>query len=139
VFVMNKQIEMHGRCGNIKHAAQIFHGMAKRDKDLVSWNTMLIAYAERGDLESAKLCFDSMPGRDQGFFADDVTFTSVLLGCSHQGGIVNAGSVFLSMIVDHGLTVRREQYGCVVDLLCRSVHLCGAKEVLLAMPFTLDS
>ncbi|EFJ27123.1 hypothetical protein SELMODRAFT_412775 [Selaginella moellendorffii] len=34
VFDLNKQIEMHGRCGNIKHAAQIFHASCC---DFPSW------------------------------------------------------------------------------------------------------
>ncbi|EFJ26894.1 hypothetical protein SELMODRAFT_71836, partial [Selaginella moellendorffii] len=144
VFVLNKQIEMHGRCGNIKHAAQIFHGMAKRDK--FSWDLLLVAFCKNGHFDEARRLFSCMPDVFDSFeemkiveMPDDSCFTLVLMASSQVGEPNVGGSYFNSMRLDYGVAARKQHYCCIVDMLGRAGYLHAAEELVQTMPFLPNS
>lgn len=50
-FVLNAQVGMYAKCGDIVKARKVFYKVANRDK--VSWNTMFTSYMRGGLLLQA--------------------------------------------------------------------------------------
>ncbi|RVW51780.1 Pentatricopeptide repeat-containing protein [Vitis vinifera] len=60
--VQNSMVHMYGCCGVVECAEKVFGEMSKRD--LVSWNSIIDAYAKLGHLVLAHRLFDAMPERN---------------------------------------------------------------------------
>ncbi|XP_028771316.1 pentatricopeptide repeat-containing protein At2g22410, mitochondrial-like [Neltuma alba] len=130
VTLANAFIDMYAKCGCIDAASEIFNAMAKRD--LVSWNSIIAAYATNGRAKEALNLFDQMIYL--GFKPDDITFVSLLTACSH-GGLVSAGrEYFESMEGNYGIGPKREHYACMIDLLGRTGLLEEAYNLITNMP-----
>ncbi|KAK7303337.1 hypothetical protein RJT34_14240 [Clitoria ternatea] len=93
----NSVLNIYGKCGNIEDSRKVFDYMDLRD--LVSWNSLISAYAQIGDLCQVLLLLKTM--KLQGLEPDPQTFGSVLsvaasrgelkLGRSLHGKILRAG------------------------------------------------
>ncbi|KAF9608049.1 hypothetical protein IFM89_005199 [Coptis chinensis] len=83
-----------------------------RQKDTVSWNSMISGYAQHGFGRKALRLFGEMNRRRVKL--DWITFVAVLSACNHAGP-------------DH--------YACIVDLLGRASLLNKAVEMIKRMPF----
>ncbi|KAL0407999.1 UNVERIFIED_CONTAM: Pentatricopeptide repeat-containing protein, chloroplastic [Sesamum radiatum] len=70
VTLGNVFIDMYAKCGNIDAAGEIFDEMMK--KDLVSYNSMIVAYASHGHADKALGLFEHIG--EVGFKPDDITF-----------------------------------------------------------------
>ncbi|XP_024536100.1 pentatricopeptide repeat-containing protein At4g39530-like [Selaginella moellendorffii] len=77
-FVMNSLVDMYSKCGSLLDARMVFDRMAWRT--VVSWNSLILGYAERGEEELAVELFWSMEA--QGFSPDDRSFMAVLKACT---------------------------------------------------------
>lgn len=130
VTLANAFIDMYAKCGCIDVATEIFNAMTK--KDLVSWNSVIAAYATNGRAKQAMNLFDQMIYL--GFKPDDITFVSLLTACSH-GGLVSEGrEYFESMERNYGIEPKREHYACMIDLLGRTGLLEDAYKLITNMP-----
>lgn len=90
VFVMNALVDFYAKCcENLNLASQVFEEMPERD--VVSWNTMIGAYMNRGKIEAAIRLFESMPERNT------ITWNSVIGGLAKAGNMDLAYSVFQRM------------------------------------------
>ncbi|GFP81532.1 pentatricopeptide repeat-containing protein at4g19220 mitochondrial [Phtheirospermum japonicum] len=58
--VVNSLINMYLKCGNVKRSEFLFSAMP--NKDSVSWNTMILGYAQNGESYKAKTLFKKMMG-----------------------------------------------------------------------------
>ncbi|EFJ26243.1 hypothetical protein SELMODRAFT_16655, partial [Selaginella moellendorffii] len=137
-------------------------------RDIVSWTSMISMYGQIGEVELAKLVFDSMPLRNEvswnsmvsvyalnGRYSpaveilrdmdleasslNDITFVDILSVCSHLGLLSESRSLFGSMIQDRGMVPTMEHFGCLVGVMGRSGHLEKAQELVQSMPYTPDS
>lgn len=86
LFVGNALIAMYARCGSLEDAWQVFDRISQRDT--VSWNTMIAAFAQNGHGDDALKMFKQM--QLECVKPDTVTFVSVLPACAlsmalHQG------------------------------------------------------
>ncbi|KAL3728277.1 hypothetical protein ACJRO7_032946 [Eucalyptus globulus] len=129
-FVSNGLINMYAKCGDIMESIKVFSRMPSRN--LISWNSMINAFACHGDGYGALRLFEEM--KLEGVKPTDVTFLSLLHTCSHIG-LVEKGMEFLdSMEKDYGISPRTEHYACVVDMLGRAGGLAEAKSFIEGMP-----
>ncbi|KAK3128228.1 hypothetical protein QOZ80_6BG0458670 [Eleusine coracana subsp. coracana] len=136
VYVANALVEMYAKCGNIRQAWEVFQGIGQQ-RDLCSWNSMIMAFAVHGLWREALALFHKL--RMAGVKLDGITFVGVILACTH-GGLVNEGKLlFNSMLVDFGLRPRIEHYGCMVDLLGRAGLLKEADTLIASMPVQPDA
>ncbi|GKC21856.1 putative pentatricopeptide repeat-containing protein, partial [Tanacetum coccineum] len=146
-----------------KWVHKFMRGSVKLDKDLSLYNSLLNMYMKCGDVETAKLVFDSIENKDvttwtsmiTGYaihgrakealvlfkaMADskvvpnDVTFIGVLMACSHVAMVDDGKRYFKIMVKDYGIKPRLSHFGCMVDLLCRAGCLQEAKYFILEMP-----
>ncbi|XP_061348517.1 pentatricopeptide repeat-containing protein At3g05340 [Gastrolobium bilobum] len=129
-FVCNGLINMYSKCGELYDSLQVFYQMTQ--KNSVSWNSVIAAFARHGDGFRALQFYEEM--RVEGVTPTDVTFLSLLHACSHAG-LVEKGMEFLeSMTRDHRISPRSEHYACVVDMLGRAGLLKEARNFIEGLP-----
>ncbi|KAK4410826.1 Pentatricopeptide repeat-containing protein [Sesamum angolense] len=134
-FVGNALLAMYCRCGSIDEAYEVFQRI--EDKDVVSWNTIIIGYARHGFGEEALKHFESM--KQASIQPDEVTMVGVLSACSHTGLVDRGKYYFDSMSQDYGIVANSKHYTCMIDLLGRAGLLGDAQDLMRSMPFEPDA
>lgn len=129
-YVPNALIHMYSKCGDLEAARKVFDGL--EFEDLVSWNTIIMAYAIHGYGEYCFKLFSNMI--NDGHEPDGSTFVSLLSACSIAGIVDEGWKFFDSMKKDYGLDPGIEHYGCMLDLLGRGGNLESAKRLIEEMP-----
>lgn len=128
--VNNALIDMYAKCGSLKGSIEIFNRVSK--KNVITWTSMISAFAIHGDAKKALKLFYKM--KNEKVEPNEVTFIGVLYACSH-GGLVDEGrKIFSSMLNTYNITPKFEHYGCMVDLFGRANLLREALEVVEQMP-----
>lgn len=135
IFVGNSLIDMYMKCGSVEDACQVFDTMEERD--WVSWNAMIVGYAQNGYGTEALDLFKKM--LESGETPDHVTMLGVLCACSHAGLVDEGRHIFTSMTKEHGLVPSKDHYTCMVDLLGRAGFLDESKDLIEAMPMQADA
>ncbi|KAI4385442.1 hypothetical protein MLD38_003468 [Melastoma candidum] len=129
--VSSALVTMYAKRGNIDSAYKVF--CRQRERDLVSWNSMISGYAQHGHARKAFEVFDEMERRM--IRPDGITFVGIISACTHTG-MVEQGEKYYSMMVDHyRITPTMEHYSCMVDLYSRAGMLEKATSVIASMPF----
>ncbi|XP_042490489.1 pentatricopeptide repeat-containing protein At2g22410, mitochondrial-like isoform X2 [Macadamia integrifolia] len=132
-IMANALIDMYAKCGNIDAAAKVFNMMPERD--LVSWNSMIVGYAVHGYAGQALRLFDEM---SKEIVPDDITFVGVLSACSHGGLDIQGKEYFGNMRGVFGIEPKAEHYACMIDLLGRVGLLEEANKLIKGMPMEPD-
>eukprot|EP01018_Ginkgo_biloba_P020807 Gb_00199 [translate_table: standard] len=83
VFVGNSLVTMYAKCGSIDLARQLFDKMSNRD--VVSWNAMIVGFAQNGHSSDALSLFNQM--LQANLKPDSITLVSVLQACAHLGAL----------------------------------------------------
>ncbi|KAL3755839.1 hypothetical protein ACJRO7_002825 [Eucalyptus globulus] len=133
-YVGNSLIDMYCKCGSVQKALELFKRM--KEKDAVSWTSVISGLAVNGFANSALELFSGM--LSERIKPTHGTFVGVLLACAHAGLVENGLAFFKSMEDVHGLTPEMKHYGCVVDLLSRSGNVDRAYEFITKMPISPD-
>ncbi|KAI3739395.1 hypothetical protein L2E82_29799 [Cichorium intybus] len=126
VYVGNGLVNMYAKCGDINGSFQSFNDII--EKDLVSWNTMLISYALHGWGDKALKIYQQMTSL--GLKPDKVTFLSLLMTCSHLGLVKIGRDLFQSMSEIHGMSADLDHVACMVDMLARGGYLEEARKMV---------
>ncbi|KAH9805783.1 pentatricopeptide repeat-containing protein [Citrus sinensis] len=82
--VSHSLITMYARCGKLDSARKVFDEI--RERDLVSWNSMISGYSKMGYAKEAVELFGRM--REEEFLPDEITLVSVLGSCGDLGDLV---------------------------------------------------
>ncbi|KAG9457196.1 hypothetical protein H6P81_001704 [Aristolochia fimbriata] len=135
VFVGNSLVDMYTKCGSVQDGSKVFKTMGSRDK--VSWNAMIVGYAQNGNADEALTLFGKMVMC--GINPDNVTMIGVLSACSHAGLVEEGYKYLRSMTEEYGLLPQKDHYTCMVDLLGRAGRLFEAWEIIESMPVEPDS
>ncbi|CAM0957568.1 unnamed protein product [Alopecurus aequalis] len=126
----NAFIHMYAKCGDLNATSRLFAEMAERN--VVSWNSMVMAHAVHGQSEQVLALFKQLKGTD--IVPDEITFLGLLSACCH-GGLVSEGrQYFEEMKLVYGIEPKAEHYACIIDLLGKSGLLEEAFEVAKGMP-----
>ncbi|KAL6656212.1 hypothetical protein ACP70R_007038 [Stipagrostis hirtigluma subsp. patula] len=128
-FVGNTMLDMYAKSGSMVDARKVFDRVD--NKDLVTWNTMLTAFAHYGLGKEAVAHFEEM--RKCGIQLNQITFLSVLTACSH-GGLVKQGKHYFDMMKDYNVEPEIDHYVTFVDLLGRAGLLNEALTLVFKMP-----
>ncbi|GAB4848254.1 Pentatricopeptide repeat-containing protein At2g13600 [Ancistrocladus abbreviatus] len=135
IFVGNALIDMYMKCGSVEEGWWVFKNMLERD--YVSWNAIIVGYAQNGYGVEAIENFRKM--LESGQEPDHITMIGVLCACSHAGLVEEGRQYFQSMIKQHGLVPLKDHYACMVDLLGRAGCLDEAKMLIETMPVQPDN
>ncbi|KAK4373057.1 hypothetical protein RND71_008441 [Anisodus tanguticus] len=84
----NALITLYAKCGMLHCSPKVFKMMI--EKDIVSWNSVITAYAQHGKGKEAVHCFEMMQELG-GVKPDNATFNAVLSACRHSG-LIDKGS-----------------------------------------------
>ncbi|KAI3958736.1 hypothetical protein MKX01_023412 [Papaver californicum] len=91
VFVQNTVLDFYSKCSvNVGSALKVFDEMAERD--VVSWNSMVCAYMNHGEMKLAIELFKSMEERNV------VSWNLVISGLAKRGEMESARLLFEEMI-----------------------------------------
>ncbi|KAK9080436.1 hypothetical protein SSX86_000194 [Deinandra increscens subsp. villosa] len=131
VSIANSLVHMYTRCGEIQEAQRIFDRM--NDKNIVTWNTMILGLATHGHVKNALSLFASMINENLQR-PDGVTFLGVLTACSHGGMIKEGRQYFNRMTDEYDIKPTIKHYGCMVDMLSRGGLVTDAYDLVQNMP-----
>ncbi|KAK2980608.1 hypothetical protein RJ640_011416 [Escallonia rubra] len=129
--VNNALIDMYAKCGSLESARGVFVQMRRRN--VISWTSMISAFAMHGDASNALKLFHQM--KAENIEPNGVTFVGVLYACSHAGLVEEGRNIFDSMVNAYNIAPKHEHYGCMVDLYGRANLLREALELVESMPF----
>lgn len=134
VFVGNALLDMYMKCGSVKDAFLVFQNMMERDH--VSWNAMIVGYAQNGyGIEALEMYKRMIVSGEK---PDHLTMIGVLCACSHAGLVEEGQHHFYSM-TEHGLQPWKDHYTCMVDLLGRAGCFDEAKNLIETMSIQPDN
>lgn len=71
---------------------------------------------------------------ESGIRPDNISYVSVLSGCSHSGLISEGHHYFNMLIKEHEINLTCEHFACMVDLLGRAGFVEKAKDIIDKMP-----
>lgn len=134
LFAANALLDFYTKCGRIDIAAKVFERI--EDKDVASWNTMILGYGMLGELDTAINHFESMRGN--GVKYDSVSFIAVLSACSH-GGLLEKGRKYFMEMQELNIEPTHMHYACMVDLLGRAGLMEEAAELIRGLPIVPDA
>ncbi|XAR73318.1 hypothetical protein NMG60_11007239 [Bertholletia excelsa] len=135
VSVSNALITMYAKAGSIHGARLVFH-MIHKNKDTVSWTSMIVALAQHGFGEEAIDLFEKM--MEFGIKPDHITYVGVLSACTHVGLVEQGRSYYRLMKDTHGIEPTPSHYACMIDLFGRAGLLQEAQEFIENMPIEPD-
>ncbi|KAF8700070.1 hypothetical protein HU200_034431 [Digitaria exilis] len=124
--ICNALIDMFAKCGGITVALNIFNGMSH--KNVITWTSMIAAFAMHGDGKSALVLFEKM--KNEGVEPNKVTFLNLLYACCQAGLLHEGRLLFRYMIQEYRIEPNHEHYGCMVDLLGRAKLLQEAVDLI---------
>ncbi|GAV79256.1 PPR domain-containing protein/PPR_2 domain-containing protein/DYW_deaminase domain-containing protein [Cephalotus follicularis] len=129
-FISNAMVYMYAKCGDLQTARRLFDGMS--GKDVISWNTIIMAYAIHGfGRISIQLFYEMIK---KGIKPNESTLVSLLSSCSISGMVDKGWHYFNLMKRDYGIDPGIEHYGCMLDLIGRTQNLDRAKHFIEEMP-----
>ncbi|KAL6890561.1 hypothetical protein ACP4OV_008816 [Aristida adscensionis] len=131
VFSGSALLGMYAKCGCLDEALRTFDEMP--EKNSITWNAVISAYAHYGQAENAIKMFEGM--LYCGLYPDSVTFLSLLAACSHNGLAQECMKYFDLMKDGYNITPGMEHYSCVIDTLGRAGCFDEVQKVLGEIPF----
>eukprot|EP01018_Ginkgo_biloba_P034731 Gb_12556 [translate_table: standard] len=93
VFVDNALVDMYAKCGSTELARHVFDKIYQRD--VISWNTMIAGYAQKGHVDEALKLFHQMPL--EGMKPDVTSWNTMIAGYAQYGHGVKAAKLFQQM------------------------------------------
>ncbi|GMH20227.1 hypothetical protein Nepgr_022068 [Nepenthes gracilis] len=137
VRFINCLIDAYAKCGCIDSASRAFEEMPASKRNLVSWASIISAFAMHGMTKQAVENFGIM--KSIGLMPNPLTFLSIITACNH-GGLVEEGlEFFRKMIDEHQLLPDIKHYGCVIDMLGRAGRLKEAEKMASEIPDDVDN
>ncbi|KAJ0803113.1 putative tetratricopeptide-like helical domain superfamily [Helianthus annuus] len=140
LIVSNSVLDLYTKCGRIDLAQKVFDEMPKRDA--ASWNTIIMGYGMRGEIDTAVSLFEAMKGDNRDHVdhvkCDSITYIAVLSVCSH-GGLVDLGKKYFEEMKEHNIEPTQMHYACMVDLLGRAGLMDEAIEMINGLGMEADA
>ncbi|XP_059069450.1 pentatricopeptide repeat-containing protein At2g39620-like [Cryptomeria japonica] len=125
----NKLIYMYVKCGSLVDVRKVFDHMKERDS--VSWNTIIAAYRRYGYPHETVTLFHHM--QQTGFQPDKFTFASVLPACAKMGALEQGMDIHQS-IKDRGILSDVIVVSALVDMYTKCGRIDKARELFDKMP-----
>ncbi|KAI9117013.1 hypothetical protein K1719_012012 [Acacia pycnantha] len=133
--VCSALITMYSKCGGIIDSELAFQQISH--PDLVSWNTIIAAFAQHGLYDKAVSYFNQMVSAS--IEPSGITFLSLLSACCHAGKVEESMNLLNLMIHKYNVSPRSEHYACLVDIMGRAGQLQRAFKIIQDMSFEADS
>ncbi|ONK74940.1 uncharacterized protein A4U43_C03F11670 [Asparagus officinalis] len=135
MMVINCLIDTYAKCGSLDDARRVFEFMVS-NRDVFSWSSLIVGYAQLGHGEKALELFTRM--KILGIKPNHVTFVGVLTACSRVGLVDEGFHYYKVMETEYGIVPTREHCSCVIDLFARAGRLEEAERFMHQMSFEPD-
>ncbi|GJN30253.1 hypothetical protein PR202_gb18544 [Eleusine coracana subsp. coracana] len=129
-------VDAYGKAGVVDDAVKLFEELGG-NRNLFTWNAVLAAHAQQGDVPVVVGLFNRMA--EMGFAPDGLTFLAVLTACSNAGAAADAEFWLEAMRSKYNLKPGLEHYTCVVGAMARVGRLEDANSVACTMPCKPDA
>ncbi|EOA16032.1 hypothetical protein CARUB_v10004161mg [Capsella rubella] len=130
-IILNSLVHMYAMCGDLEDARTCFNHVLL--KDVVSWNSIIMAYAVHGFGRISVCLFSEMIASKVN--PNNSTFASLLAACSISGMVDEGWEYFEMMKREYGIDPGIEHYGYMLDLIGRTGNFSAAKRFIEEMPF----
>ncbi|KAJ7960505.1 Pentatricopeptide repeat-containing protein [Quillaja saponaria] len=134
LYAANSLLDLYTKCGRIDLASKVFDRIA--NKDVASWNTMILGYGMLGELDTAINLFEAV--KEDNVSYDSVSYIAVLSACSH-GGLVEKGRKYFQEMPSLNIEPTHMHYACMVDLLGRAGLMEEAVNLIRGLPIVPDA
>lgn len=132
IRIRNSLIDTYAKCGCIESASRVFGEIAAKWRNVISWTSVISAFAMHGMEKEALENFERM--QKECLQPNRITFLSILNACSH-GGLVEEGLKFFKIMVnEYQISPNVKHYGCLIDMLGRAGRLDEAEKMALEIP-----
>ncbi|GAB4831558.1 hypothetical protein Ancab_005569 [Ancistrocladus abbreviatus] len=135
VFVCNSLVVLYSRCGSIRDGIAAFRGIL--EKNLVSWNSIIVACAQHGYGMRVLSFFCQMIRSN--VEPDEITFTGLLYACSHSGMARKGRRFFQYFTQFKSVEIKLEHCACMVDIMGRCGELEEAEDFIKNCPIEVNS
>ena len=128
-YIQNTLMNMYSHCGCLVSAQKVFDTMV--DKTVVSWATMIGAYAQWDQSDEAVKLFDRM--EIEGVKANEVTLVNVLTACARARDFETARRVH-KYIDENGFGFHAVLITALMDAYCKCGCVSLARDLFDNMP-----
>ncbi|KAI5672326.1 hypothetical protein M9H77_12690 [Catharanthus roseus] len=125
-YVLNALVDMYCKCGDMKTAMALFKRF--NGNDLVTWNSVIIGFAQNGQADLSLSLFEEMIKRN--IKPNSVSFLGVLSSCSHTGRLYEGLQLLDRMEKDFNVIPQLDHYAILIDLLGRKNQLAEALKLI---------
>ncbi|PAN29449.1 hypothetical protein PAHAL_5G227200 [Panicum hallii] len=117
-ILTNSLINMYAKCGDMAAAEVVFKAMKQRD--VVSWTTMVCGYVHGRQFTAAFIFFEEM--KDAGIVASEMALVSLLSACSQLGALgrgreihayIEEKNIKLDVFLESALVDMYAKCGCI--------------------------
>ncbi|KAJ0041416.1 hypothetical protein Pint_28183 [Pistacia integerrima] len=129
IIVRNALLDMYAKCGNLHSAQTVFERMSY--KNVVSWTSMVSAYAKQGHCKDALNLFHEMS--DLGVVPDETTLVCVLSACSQIGDLVMGKKVH-NYICNNDMRPSVTLCNALIDMYAKCGFVGRALDIFNEMP-----
>lgn len=128
-YIGSSLIDMYAKCGSLEDAQRVFKNFPR--PNMVTWNSMIAAYAQHGHGQDALQIFQQLQQVD--IEPDRVTFLSALKACSTLAAL-DWGKLIHAQIVGGGFTADMSVDNTLIDMYSKCGSLADACRVFGIMP-----
>lgn len=122
--VSHSLITMYARCRELGYARKVFDEI--RERDLVSWNSIIAGYSKMGFAVDAAAMFGKM--RDEGFEPNEMTIVSVL-GVYGDLGDLSLGRWVEGFVVNSDMKVNSYVGSALIAMYSKCGDLSSARRI----------
>ncbi|MCO5575794.1 hypothetical protein L7F22_029599 [Adiantum nelumboides] len=119
----NSLIHMLGKCEYLEGAEVVFSKM--QDCNLISWSSMIAAYAHNGQSRDALALFYRMQA--EGLKPDEVSFLSVLTACANVGDVAEGQKIHDAILAGR-FQADRNVGNALINMYAKCGNFCKAKQ-----------
>ncbi|PIN16759.1 hypothetical protein CDL12_10587 [Handroanthus impetiginosus] len=118
-FVLTGLVDMYAKCGEIDAASKVFERI--RDRNVVSWTSMIGGYVQNNCAKEGLLLFNRM----KNCMVEGNTYTlgSIVTACANLGAL-HQGKWVHGNVIKNGIEVNAELFTSLLDMYIK----CGAIE-----------
>ncbi|KAM7470138.1 hypothetical protein LguiA_008321 [Lonicera macranthoides] len=117
VYVKNSLMDMYSKCGFFEDAVKLFKTI--EDRDVVTWNIMVMGCAQNDNFEEA--CYYFWVMRREGISPDEASFSTVLYAAANIAAL-DRGTLIHNQIIKTGFRANT----CISSSLITMYAKCGS-------------
>lgn len=129
LYVMSGLVNLYGTFRSAEDARKVFEEM--RERDVVSWTSMISAFAQRGMWDDALRFLSEMQA--DGIFPNKVTIISLLSACGH-GQAVDRGRWVYDQLSEYGIEADVDIGNALISMYMKCGCMSDALEAFKVMP-----